>query len=37
MSIIIRVVIILACAYAGSVVGSVQSADLPDAYKMAQK
>jgi hypothetical protein len=37
MSIIIRVVVVVACAYAGSVVGAIQSPDLPDAYQMAQK
>jgi hypothetical protein len=37
MSIIIRVVFIAACAYAGSVFAGIQFPDLPDPYQMAQK
>jgi hypothetical protein len=37
MSIIIRVVVIATCAYAGSVVAGIQFPDLPDPYQMAQK
>jgi hypothetical protein len=37
MSIIIRVIIVAACAYAGSVFAGAQFKDLPDPYQMAQK
>jgi hypothetical protein len=37
MSIIIRIVVIATCAYAGSFVGGVQFPDLPDPYPIAQK
>jgi hypothetical protein len=37
MSIIIRIVVIAACAYAGSVFASIQFPDLPDPNQMAQK
>jgi hypothetical protein len=37
MSIIIRVVVIATCAYAGSVFGGNQFPDLPDPYQVAQK
>jgi hypothetical protein len=38
MSIIIRIVIVVvACAYAGSAVAGIQFPDLPDPYLMAQK
>jgi hypothetical protein len=37
MSIIIRVVVVVTCAYAGSAVAGVQFADLPDPYQVAQK
>jgi hypothetical protein len=36
MSIIIRIVFVATCAFAGSVVAGVQFADLPD-YEMAQR
>jgi hypothetical protein len=36
MSIIIRVVIIAACAYAGSAIAGAQFSDLPDPYQVAQ-
>ena len=37
MSIIIRIAIIAACAYAGLVVADIQFPDLPDPYQTAQK
>jgi hypothetical protein len=37
MSIIIRIVIVVACAYAGSAVAGIQFPDLPDPDLMAQK
>ena len=37
MSIIIRVVVIVTCAYAGSAVAGIQFPDLPDPYQMVQK
>lgn len=37
MSIIIRVVIFMMSAYAGSLVADAQFADLPDPYQIAQK
>ena len=37
MSVIIRVVIVMVCAYAGSVFGSIQFAELPGSYQMEQK
>ena len=37
MSIIIRVVVVVMCAYAGSVVAGIQFPDLADPYEMAQK
>jgi hypothetical protein len=37
MFIIIRVLVVATCAYAGSVFASVQFPDLPDPYQMAQK
>jgi hypothetical protein len=37
MFIIIRVVILAACAYAGSVVAGIQFPDLPVPHEMAQK
>jgi hypothetical protein len=37
MSIIIRVAVVVMCAYAGSIVAGVQFPDLPDPYQMAQK
>jgi hypothetical protein len=37
MSIIIRVLIVLVCAYAGSAVAGAQFSDLPDPYQTASK
>jgi hypothetical protein len=37
MSIIIRVVVVVTCDYAGSAVASIQFPDLPKPYQMAQK
>jgi hypothetical protein len=37
MSIIIRVIIVLVCAYAGSVVAGAQFSDIPDPYQSATK
>jgi hypothetical protein len=37
MSIIIRIAVVAACAYAGSIVAGIQFPDLPDPYQMAQK
>jgi hypothetical protein len=37
MSIIIRIAVVAACAYAGSIVAGIQFPDLPDSYQMAQK
>jgi hypothetical protein len=37
MTIIIRIVIVAACAYAGSAVAGIQFQTLPDPYQMAQK
>jgi hypothetical protein len=37
MSLAIRAIFILACAYAGSAVAGIQLTDLPDAYQMARK
>jgi hypothetical protein len=37
MSIIIRVAVLAACAYAGSIVGGVRFPDVADPYQMAQK
>jgi hypothetical protein len=37
MSIIIRVAVVAACAYAGSIVAGIQFPDLPDPYQMARK
>jgi hypothetical protein len=37
MSIIIRVAVIAACAYAGSIVAGIQFPDLADPYQIAQK
>jgi hypothetical protein len=37
MSIIIRVALVVACAYAGSIVAGIQFPDLPDPYQIAQK
>jgi hypothetical protein len=37
MSIIIRVVVVVTCAYAGSIVADVRFPDLPDPYQLAQK
>jgi hypothetical protein len=37
MSIIIRIVIIAACAYAGSAIAGAQFRDLPDHHQIAQK
>jgi hypothetical protein len=37
MSIIIRIFIVLVCAYAGSVVAGAQFSDIPDPYQTAQK
>jgi hypothetical protein len=37
MSAIIRVLIVLACAYAGSTVAGAQFSELPDASHMAEK
>ena len=37
MSIIIRVVVIVTCAYAGSAVAGIQFPDLPVPNEMAQK
>ena len=37
MSVFIRIVILAACAYAGSAVAGIQSQTLPDPYQMAQK
>jgi hypothetical protein len=37
MSIIIKVVFIATCAYAGSMLASIQFRDLPDPYQMAEK
>jgi hypothetical protein len=36
MSIIIRIVVVATCAYAGSVVAGVQYPDLPDPYQMCK-
>ncbi len=37
MSIIIRIVALATCAYAGSVVAGIQFPDLPEPYQMTQK
>jgi hypothetical protein len=37
MSIIIRIVIIAACAYTGSAIAGAQFLDLPDHHQIAQK
>jgi hypothetical protein len=37
MSIIIRIVVVATCAYAGLVAADIQFPDLPDPYEMAQK
>jgi len=37
MSVFIRIVILAACAYAGSAVAGIQFQTLPDPYQMAQK
>jgi hypothetical protein len=37
MSIIIRIVVVVICAYAGSIVAGAQFPDLPDPYQVAQK
>jgi hypothetical protein len=37
MSFIIRVAIVMLCAYAGSAVAASQFADLPDANQMARR
>jgi hypothetical protein len=37
MSVILRVVVIATCAYAGSVFAGIQFPNLPDPYQMAQK
>jgi hypothetical protein len=37
MSTIIRVLIVLVCAYAGSVVAGDQFSDIPDPYQTVQK
>jgi len=37
MSIMIRIFIVLVCAYAGSVVAGAQFSDIPDPYQTAQK
>jgi len=37
MSFIIRVAVLVACAYAGSIVAGIQFPDPPDPYQMAQK
>jgi hypothetical protein len=37
MSIIIRIVVIAACAYAGSAIAGAQFLDLPDHHQVAQK
>jgi hypothetical protein len=37
MSAIIRVLIVLVCAYAGSVVARAQFSDIPDSYQTTQK
>jgi hypothetical protein len=37
MSIIIRIVFVTTCAYAGLVVAGTKSPDLPDPYEMSQK
>ncbi len=37
MSIIIRVVIVMVCAYAGSLVEGIQFAELPDSHQMSEK
>ena len=37
MSIIIRIVIIAACAYAGSAIAGAQFRDLPEQHQIAQK
>jgi hypothetical protein len=37
MSLAIRAIFFLACAYAGSAVAGFQLGDLPDAYQMAGK
>jgi hypothetical protein len=37
MSIIIRIVVVATCAYAGLVVADIQFPDLPDPYETAQK
>jgi hypothetical protein len=37
MSIIIRVAVIAACAYAGLIVAGIQFPDLADPYQIAQK
>jgi hypothetical protein len=38
MSIIIRIIVITACAYAGSAVAAMHFSDIPDPYQMgAQK
>ena len=34
---IIRIIVLAACAYAGSAVATIQFPDLPDPYQMAQK
>jgi hypothetical protein len=36
MSIIIRIIVVAMCAYAGSVFAGVQFPDLPDPHQMAQ-
>ena len=37
MSIIIRIAIIAACAYAGTAIAGAQFLDLPDHHEIAQK
>jgi hypothetical protein len=37
MSIIIRIAVVAARAYAGSIVAGIQFPDLPDPYQIAQK
>jgi hypothetical protein len=37
MSTIIRILIVLVCAYAGSVVAGAQFSEIPESYQAAQK
>ncbi len=37
MSIIIRIVIVMVCAYVGSLVAGIQFAELPDTHQIAER